>query len=188
MLLITTIYLSGVYFFIYTFLETSYHQKSAIGKRTNKTDISTFWVKLIIVFIFTFYSNGSQWTLLFTLFFLSFWHLFYYLSELPDYNDEILKLKLLKNGIFFWNSFCLMSIKIINSFVKFNSGVIIFFLGWPFIIIVTYYKFSSPLSMLLVEPSKLFSSKDFIQRIRFLIVQIEKYTNRDFQLILVSNF
>ena len=79
-----------------------------------------------------------------------------------------------------------MSIKIINSFVQFNSGVIIFFLGWPFIIIVTYYKFSSPLSMLLVEPSKLFSSKDFIQRIRFLIVQIEKYKNRDSQLILVS--
>ena len=88
--------------------------------------------------------------------------------------------------IFFWNSFCLISIKIINSFIKFNSGVIIFFLGWTFIIIVTYYKFSSTLSMLLVEPSKLFSSKDFIQRIRFLIVQIEKYKNRDLQLILVS--
>ena len=82
--------------------------------------------------------------------------------------------KIIKKWNFFWNSFCLISIKIINSFIKFNSGVIIFFLGWTFIIIVTYYKFSSPLSMLLVEPSKLFSSKDFIQRIRFLIVQIEK--------------
>ena len=40
--------------------------------------------------------------------------------------------------------------------------------------------------MLLVKPSKLFSSKDFIQRIRFLIVQIEKYKNRDFQLISVN--
>jgi hypothetical protein len=100
MLLITTIYLSGVYFFIYTFLETSYHQKSAIGKRTNKNDISAFWVKLLIVFIFTFYGNGNQWILLFTLILLSFWHLFYYLSELPEYNDEILKMKILKNAIF----------------------------------------------------------------------------------------
>ena len=82
--------------------------------------------------------------------------------------------KIIKKWNFFWNSFCLISIKIINSFIKFNSGVIIFFLGWTFIIIVTYYKFLSTLSMLLVEPSKLFSSKDFIQRIRFLIVQIEK--------------
>ena len=186
MLLITTIYLSGVYFFIYTFLETSYHQKSAIGKRTNKNDISAFWVKLLIVFIFTFYGNGNQWILLFTLILLSFWHLFYYLSELPEYNDEILKMKILKNAIFFWSCFCLISIKIINVFLKFNSGVIIFFLGWPFIIIVIYYKFSSPLSILLVEPSKLYTSKDFLQRIRILILQIEKYENRDSQLILIS--
>ena len=186
MILVTIFYLSGVYFFLYTFNESSYHQKSAIGKRTNKNDIYAFWIKLLIIFIFNFCKDGNQWIFLFALFFLSFWQLYYYLSELPDYNPEILKLKILKNAILFWNSFCLMSIKIIHSFLQFNSGVIIFFLGWPFIIIVTYYKFTSPIAKLLVEPSKLLSSKDFIERIRFLMIQIENYKNRDSQLILIS--
>ncbi len=180
------IYLIGSYSFVYTFLETSYNKRSPTGKRTNKNDISGYWIKFLIVIIFSFIGEESQWPLLFSLILLSFWHWIYYLRELPDYNYELLRLKILKNSLFFWSSICLMSIKIINTFIKFNSGIIVFFLGWPLIIIIIYYKFASPLSMLLTEPSKITSSNDFIHRIRILMHKIEKFHKRDSQLILIS--
>ena len=185
-IIVMIIFLFGSYLFIYTFLETSYNKRSPTGKRTNKNDISGYWIKLFIVIIFSFIGEGSQWPLLFSLILLSFWHWIFYLRELPDYNYELLRLKILKNSIFFWSSICLMSIKIINTFIKFNSGIIIFFLGWPLIIIAIYYKFSSPLSMLLIEPSKISSSNDFLHRIRILLHKIEKFHKRDSQLILIS--
>ena len=185
MVIITLIFLTGSYFFKYTFIETSYSNNIPTGKRTNKNDMSSFWVNFLIVGIFTFFENKNQWILIFSLFILSLWELIYYLKELPDYNYEIIKLKILKHSIFFWSSICLLFLKLIHAFITFDSGIIVFFLGCPIIIIIIYFKLSSPLSHLLIEPSKL-SLNDFLQRIKILLYLIEKYNNRDSQLILIS--
>ncbi len=169
MIIVIIIFLFGGYFYIYTFIETSFNKKSTNGKRTNKTDIAGYWVRLIIVFLFTFFGEGNQWPLIFSLFFLSFWLLLFYLKELPDYNLEILRLKILKNSLFFWSTICLISIKVLDSFIQINSGIVIFFLGWPLIFFLIYLRIQSPLSYLLIDPSKLTTSNAFIQRISFII-------------------
>ena len=186
MIIVTILFLFGGYIFIYTFIETSFEKKLANGKRTNKTDIQGYWVKLLMVAIFTFFRNGNQWPLLFSLFFLSFWHLLFYLKELPDYNLEILRLKILKNTLFFWSTVCLLVIKIFESFSNCNSGIIIYFLGWPLIIFIIYLRITSPLSNLLIEPSKLSTSNAFIQRIKILLYQLENFNKRHSQIILYS--
>ena len=186
MIIVIIIFLFGGYFFIYTFIETSFNKKSTNGKRTNKTDIAGYWVRLIIVFLFTFFGEGKQWPLIFSLFFLSFSHLLFYLKELPDYNLEILKLKILKNSLFFWSTICLISIKVLDSFIQINSGIVIFFLGWPLIFFIIYLKIPTPLSYLLIDPSKLTTSNEFIQRIRTLLYQLDNLKKRDSKLILMS--
>ena len=74
MIIVIIIFLFGGYFFIYTFIETSFNKKSTNGKRTNKTDIAGYWVRLIIVFLFTFFDEGNQWPLInfFFIFFIFF--------------------------------------------------------------------------------------------------------------------
>ena len=141
MIIVIIIFLFGGYFFIYTFIETSFNKKSTNGKRTNKTDIAGYWVRLIIVFLFTFFGEGKQWPLIFSLFFLSFSHLLFYLKELPDYNLEILKLKILKNSLFFWSTICLISIKVLDSFIQINSGIVIFFFFFYLIFFIIYLIF-----------------------------------------------
>ena len=72
MVIITLIFLTGSYFFKYTFIETSYSNNIPTGKRTNKNDMSSFWVNFLIVGIFTFFENKNQWILIFSLFILSY--------------------------------------------------------------------------------------------------------------------
>ena len=62
------IYLLDVYFYISTSFDTTYNTHNVLSKRTSKIDKFAYWKKIVLIIIFTFFDEITEWSLICILF------------------------------------------------------------------------------------------------------------------------
>ena len=172
------VYLLDVYFFLCTAFDTTYNTHNVMSKRTSKIDKFEFWQKLIIILVFRFFNDMTQWGLILFVSCISFLSFVIYSKELPDYNPILLTCKIISRGIFLWSGICLILIKIIQSVIEFESGIILFFIGIPFIFSIAYKWKKGNLKKLLIHHSKFVKPFEFLNRIFIINNLIDNFDSR----------
>ena len=172
------VFLLDVYFFVCTAFDTTYNTHNVISKRTSKADKFDFWKKLIIILVFSFFEDITQWGLICIISCFSFLSFAIYLKELPDYNPILLGSKIIAKGIFLWSCVCLILIKIIQSITEFESGIILFLIGIPYIFGIAYKWRKGSLKQLLIHHSKFVKPFEFLNRIFIINELIDNFDSR----------
>ena len=172
------IYLIDVYFYISTSFDTTYNTHNVLSKRTSKMDKFSYWKKIVLIIIFTFFDGITEWALICIISSISLVSFYLYVKEIPDYNHLVVYVKVLGNAIFLWSGICLILIKIIQTISDFDSGIILFFLGTAIIFGIADKWQNGKISKLLVHHSKFIKPFEFLNRIFIINELIDNFDSR----------
>ena len=168
---IALIFLSIIFLIIYNCLLLLFHfTLYEFGTNPNKlksaynceTEIALDITKLILIIIYQFISGKNQKILAIITLSLSIILLCHFLAKQPYSSAFTMKLYLVLYALFCWSCImCLISIFLKNS--KFQSGVVLLLLGYPFILIIIYliswdYSIDKLLSFVMVKMNNKYKS------------------------------
>ena len=140
LMIISIIFALILVFFIVLFKMTFYDFASIHGKLkaayTSSTEVLLVIMKFILVIIFQFIKKDMALALLTLV--ISLFLFFEFLGKKPFVNGFVERLYFSLYLLFCWSSFiCVMALLLKNS--KFEGGVILLLLGYPFIILAVYF-------------------------------------------------
>ena len=177
-------YLFDGYFNANTFFDITYNTNNIICKRTTFYDRILFVTKIFITIFFYIFNNSNDWVLIGVLIVCSGYNFYLYFQIQPNYNLTMKKLIVFTNLIFFWASIVLIITNIFKSMLKFETSILTFLLGIPFIIIFILMYKDVGFGNNVIHPSKMASSKEFFDRILKLCSVISDWDKRESQIFI----
>ena len=177
-------YLLDGYFNENTFFDITYNTNSIICKRTTLCDRVLFLTKVFLTIFFYVFNDSNDWFLIGVLILFSSYNLFIYFQFKPNYNLIMKKLNVFTNLIFFWASVVLLISNICRNIFKYDSPIITFLIGAPFIIIFILIYKDVGFGNHIVHPSKIVTSKEYFDRIIKLCSIIQNWDKRESQVFI----
>ena len=177
-------YLLDGYFNINTFFDITYNTNNIICKRTTLCDRVLFSTKVFLTIFFYLFNNSNDWFLIGVLIVFSSYNYIIYFQLQPNYNLVMKKLNVFTNLIFFWASIVLFISNICRNIFDYDSPIITFLLGTPFIIIFVLIYKEVGFGNHTVHPSKIVTSKEFFDRIIKLCSVVSNWDKRESQIFI----
>jgi hypothetical protein len=156
-----------------TYYETKSSTQNQTAKRSSRSDVFMLICKVITVIAFGFLSGeASEWILIIILFVLAAFMLHSYYDERPYYNDKVMKVYLVCNGIFLWSSTALLIAKILQS-TSYDGSIPLFFLGLPIVMSIILSNYDEKLTILLTNINKFHKGETVLKQINYFIELVD---------------